>query len=108
MRRAAAFSFQSYHNMKSLRERLNARGTHNWIERDNDNYGEYISTRAHAADGFYKIYHDDQSDGYCLTITFSCDRSTFDEEFAELERTALDGILPWIEARDIRERETWD
>ena|ERR1044072_4601283 len=108
MRRDAAFSFQSDHDLRSLRERLNARGIHTWIERDNDNYGEYLSTRAHADYGFYKIYKDDQTAGYCFTIKFTCDRPTIDEEFAELERIALDEILPGVEARDIQKRETWD
>ena len=94
--------------MRSLRERLNARGTHDWIERDNDNYGEYISARAHGDHGFYKIYYDDRRDGYCFTIKFTCERPTLDEEFAELKRIALDEILPWIDARDIRQRDTWD
>ena len=108
MRRDAAFSFQSDHDMRSLLEILNATGTHHWIARDNENYGDYISALAHADYGFYKVYYDDESDEYCFTIRFTCERSTFDDEYAELERIALDEILPSIKARDIRERSTWD
>jgi hypothetical protein len=106
VRKEAAFSFETELDLAGLREKLNASGRRTWVDRDSDSYGDYLSTSAHPDYGFYKIYPHDG--GYVLTIKFAADRPTFADEYAEIERIALEEILPSIGARGVTPRETWD
>ena len=107
MRRDVAFAFASSLSLPEQLARLNSRGSYTWIERDGAWYPDYISTRAHPDDGFFKIY--DAVDGrFVLGIKHVTDRPTIDAELAKLVRVAREQVLPAIDAREVEATEPYD
>lgn len=96
-----AYSFYSPLSMAEIFQRLDALGTWRWIERDNDNWGEYISARAlrDPHDGMVKLI----SDGgrYIINVYLRSDQPGAGAAFAAIRDTVFQQVLPAIDASDI-------
>ena len=115
-----ARSFMSDIGIEQMRSILNGSGPWSWIDRDNDQWGPYISagvlTRPQR--GIVKIYFDDNpenihwhdvkpSDGrFIVAVNLASDDPDAETIFADIERTVLERVLPSVGAREIKETET--
>jgi hypothetical protein len=107
MRMDAALTYASGLTLRQQRDRLNAAGQYEWIDRDSDWYPDYISTRCYPDYGFYKIFPED--DGrFNLTIKLVTDRDVVEAELARLVEVARTEVLPVVAATDIERGEPYD
>lgn len=107
LRMDTALSYRSDRTLAQQLERLNSAGPYAWVERENDWYPDYISTRAYSDYGFFKIF--DAVDGrFNLTIKLVTDRAIVEAELARLLEIARELVLPLVEAEDIATAEPYD
>lgn len=103
-----AYAFTSTLSLSEIRAKLNDIGPWSWIERDNDRFGEYISTRAmpDPDPGFIKIFV--EPDHYAVNVVLKSERVDAPEEFAIVRNTLMQKLLPAIDARNIRDTGTYE
>jgi hypothetical protein len=117
-----AFRLRSQLSLAELLQLLRARTALEWIERDNDLWGEYVSAYVASPKAFIKVFPPEGDDRYNVDVKF------LDNELEEPERAAkgflrrflddvaespweraskrlLQQVLPQIEATDV-ERST--
>jgi hypothetical protein len=100
-------SYTSPLRLREQRDRLNAAGPYEWIDRDSDWYPDYISTRCYPDCGFFKIF--DAIDGrFNLTIKLVTDRDIVQAELAKLMEVARAQVLPVVDADDVEPAEPYD
>jgi hypothetical protein len=114
-----AYSFRSPLSLAEVLERFRTLGPWRWIERDNDNWGEYISARAlddlhgsHA--GMVKLITDDEGHRpldrfwgsgrgrFIINVYLRADQPGARAEFATVRDTIFQRLLPAISATHIR------
>jgi hypothetical protein len=105
LRRVAAFSFRSPFTLADIFEALNGSGPWHWRNRDNDSWGDYISSgvlpKPHY--GIVKIIEEDTS--YVLNMHVAVESSDATElatQFSAVQNIVLTRILPRIEADRIK------
>lgn len=103
-----AYAFKSRMSMAEIRERLNDVGPWRWIDRDNDNWGEYISARALPDPdlGIAKILAED--DHYVINVKLESARADPQSEFKEAENTVFRRVLPAIAAYEIKRTDDYE
>lgn len=96
-----AYSFYSPLSMSEVFARLSDLGPWRWIERDNDEWGEYISARAlhEPHDGMVKLIKD--SDRYIINVYLRSKQPGAGEAFAEVRDIVFHRVLPALDAADI-------
>ena len=96
-----AYSFQSPLSLAEVFERFRDLGPWRWIERDNDNWGEYISARVlhDPHDGMVKLIID--SGRFIINVYLRSDQPSARAEFAAVRDTIFQRLLPAISATDI-------
>ena len=114
-----AYSFQSPLSLAEVFERFRDLGPWRWIERDNDNWGEYISARAlhdpHGShDGMVKLITDDDGHRpfyrfwgsgrrrFIINVYLRSDQPGARAEVATVRDTIFQRLLPAISATHIR------
>ncbi len=103
-----AYAFTSPRSLAEIRSVFNTLGPWNWVDRDNDRFGEYISAGAlHDPDwGVVKIFV--EPDHYALNVRLESDRDDADESFAKVRDVLMRTLLPAIEAGNIRDTDTYE
>jgi hypothetical protein len=98
VRRFAAYAFRAPLSLAELRARLDELGPYRWIERDNDRWGDYISTRSEA--GMIKIFveHGD----------FAIDLKLDGTDLASVWRAVFEELLPAVGAELLGEVDTYE
>ncbi len=96
-----AYSFHSPLSMAEILERLNDLGPWQWIERDNDYWGEYISARVlpDPHDGMVKLISDEGS--YIINVYLRSKQPDAGAEFAAVRDIVFQRVLPALDASDI-------
>jgi hypothetical protein len=96
-----AYSFHSPLSMVEVFERLNDLGPWEWIERDNDNWGEYVSARAlrDPHDGMVKLISDEGR--YIINVYLRSNQPDASTEFAAVRDIIFQQVLPALDASDI-------
>jgi hypothetical protein len=107
LRLDAALGYDSALSLREQRDRLNAAGPYEWVDRDSEWYPDYISTRVYDDYGFFKIF--DAVDGrFNLTVKLVTDRAIVKSELARLLEVARHQVLPKVDAQDIGSAEPYD
>ena len=107
MRMDAALGYRSPLTLPEQRDRLNAAGPYEWVDRDSHWYPDYISTRCYPDYGFFKLF--DAVDGrFNLTIKLVTDRDVVEAELARLTQVAREHVLSLVDADDIQPAEPYD
>jgi hypothetical protein len=101
MKRVNAYSFDAPINLWDLRVRLNELGPWNWVERDNDRWGEYISTRA-LPEGIVKILVDNGL--YVVNFVLEAEPEKLDAVYD----TLFTYVLPNIGATQLIETDPYE
>ncbi len=97
-----AYSFHSPLSMAEILERLNDLGPWQWIERDNDYWGEYISARALRDPhdhGMVKLISDEGR--YIINVYLRSKQPGAGAEFAAVRDIVFQRVLPALDASDI-------
>ncbi len=96
-----AYSFHSPRSMAEVFERLDNLGPWRWIERDNDNWGEYISARAlpDPHNGMVKLISDEGR--YIINVYLRSNQPGAGAEFAAVRDIVFQRVLPALDASDI-------
>jgi hypothetical protein len=92
-----AYSFQSPLSMAKVLERLNDPGSWRWIERDNDNWGKYISARVlrNPHDVMIKLIRDEGR--YIINIYLRSNQPDAGAEFAAVRDMVFQQVLPALD-----------
>lgn len=108
MRHGFAYAFTSPLSLGDAHKKLNDLGPWRWIERDNDRFGEYLSTRVLDApdDGMIKVFV--EGDGYAINVFLESDSPTAEARFASVKDTVFKVLLPGIEATNITRTEMYE
>jgi hypothetical protein len=103
-----AYAFKSALSLAEILEKLNASGPWQWLERDNDKWGEYISTRPIAAphDGVAKILS--EGDHYAINIELRSEAPGPQGAFDAVRALVRETILPAIGAHEVVETDDYD
>jgi hypothetical protein len=102
-----AYSFRSDLPLAGIFSRLTEQGTWRWLERDNDNWGEYLSSRVlHDPDhGMVKIFA--EGDGaYVVNVSLESSQPDAQARYDAVRKTLLEKILPALGARDVADADT--
>jgi hypothetical protein len=109
MRHVFAYSFTSPYALPTMLSKLNALGPWRWIERDNDNYGEYISSRVMSDPdhGMLKVFC--ESDGrFAINVSLKSDAPDALARIASVKDALFHRLLPTLDAGDIFPTETYE
>lgn len=103
-----AFLFKTELSLEQIFARLNEAGPWRWSMRDNERWGDYISTRAlrDPDDAMVKIIV--EPDHYVVNTTFESDLPDATTRLEALRATLLEKVLPAIDARDLKPTDTHD
>jgi hypothetical protein len=109
VREIYAYSFTSPLSIAQMFERLNANGPWKWLERDNDRYGEYISTRPIDAphQGIAKILFDEEIGRFALNVELGSEAPGPQAAFDRVRDVVLAQVLPYVQASDITDVEDY-
>ena len=103
-----AYSFTSPLSLADIRLRLNGLGPWRWIERDNDQFGEYISTRVLTSPDYGMIKVFSEPDHYAINVLLGSEDACADARFGKIRDTLFKQLLPAIEASNIAPTETYE
>ena len=108
MRKVYACSFRSDLRLPEMLARLNENGPWRWIERDNDNWGEYISAVAlpDPHRGTVKIIV--EPDHYVVNVLLKSEQPDAEALFESVRNTLFDHLLPAIGATDLARTDTYE
>ncbi len=98
-----AYSFQSPLSMPEILKKLKRLGPWRWIERDNDNWGEYVSARALEEPhdhGMVKLISDEGR--YIINVYLRSRQPGAQPEFEAVREIIFKRVLPAIKASDIQ------
>jgi hypothetical protein len=107
-RHVYAYSFTSPLSLSQMLAKWNELGPWRWTERDNDQFGEYISTRVLDLPqrGMLKVFV--ESDRYAINVMLQSENPNADNKFADIRTTIFERLLPAVEASAISEAETYE
>jgi len=97
-----AYSFKSDLSLKEILARVREVVPWSWRECDNDNYGEYLSSRVlHEPHyGFVKVY--EEGDGYAINVKLKSRTTDAQPIFDGIKEIVFETILPALGATDIK------
>jgi len=97
-----AYAFKSELSLKEILARLREILPWRWSERDNDNYGEYLSSRVlHDPDyGFVKVF--EEGNGYAINVKLESEATDARQILARIKKVVFETILPALSATDIK------
>jgi hypothetical protein len=93
-----ARSFTSALSLPEIKARLNEVGPWRWIDRDNDNYGEYISAKVldEPHTGMLKIFVEPEH--FVINVKLKSEAPDAKAAFDAVQATLFDRLLPAIGA----------
>ena len=105
--RSVAFAFQTSFSLAEMLGRLNRVGGHDWIERDRDSWGDYISSITHGPGDRDKtrmrILWPDDVNGWVLDLQFSSEAADADARLERFLEFAKETVLTVVDATAVRE-----
>lgn len=103
-----AYSFQSDFSLDEIFARFNELGPWRWINRDNDRWGEYISSGVLRDPhyGILKLFV--EPDHYAINVLLESEDPNARELFDQVRETLFDKLLPAVGARDLAEVQDYD
>lgn len=104
----SAYSFKTDLSLAQLFARLNEVGPWTWLERDNENWGDYLSSLA-SRDPYrtmVKIY--EEPTHFVVQMRFESEEADAASVFDTLRATLFERLLPAIGARDLTPTDTYD
>ncbi len=102
-----AYSFDSDLNPGQVLAKLNQTGPWEWVERDNDSWGWYISA-APLDDPHYAIVKVIFERPRAVNVRFESDADNADALLEDLRRTLLERLLPALGARNVAPTDTYE
>ena len=105
MKELFALAFKSDLSLAQMFDRLNAAGPWQWIQRDSERFGDYLSTRDLPGYSVVKII--EESDHFVANTRFESEEPNADAELTALRETLVGRVLPSIGARDVTETDTY-
>lgn len=101
VRKLYACSFACDLTLAQMLPRLNATGPWRWIERANDNWGDYLVARVLPDPdyGVMKIFADEQR--FVADVALESKTADADARFAPVRAILLARVLPALGARDV-------
>ena len=108
MRQGFAYAFTSPLSLADVHKKLNELGPWRWIERDNDRFGEYLSTRVLDApdDGMIKVFV--EGDRYAINVFLESEDPAAQTRFAGIKDTVFKNLLPGLEAVNVTRTEMYE
>lgn len=108
MRQVFAYTFTSPLSLADLHSRLNTIGPWEWIDRESERFGDYLSTRVLDSPdrGMIKVYS--ELGYYAVNVLLQSDDPMANERFTKIKDTLFKIVLPSIEANDIAPTETYE
>lgn len=106
-----AFSFKSDLTLPEILAVVRGLGTWRWIERDNDRWGEYISTNTLPSPdrGIVKIFFEPEHAAInAINIVLESDDPAAQPRFDAVLDIIFKQLLPAIDAREIVETDTYE
>jgi len=104
MRSLYAFAFKTDRTLVQMAAQLQ-QGPWQWIERDGDRWGDYLSTIA-VPGAMVKLFVDEPEPGSCaVNVRFESDAVDASDQDRGVRETLLATVLPSIGARDVTEIE---
>lgn len=105
MRNLYAYAFTTALAPAELFERLRASAIWQWIDRDSDRWGEYVSTVG-VPGAVVKVIPGEPEPGRCaVNVRFESDADNAADQDRGVRQTLLSKILPGVGARDVTEIE---
>jgi hypothetical protein len=103
-----AYSFQSDQSLDEIFARFNQIGPWRWVRRDNDSWGEYISSGV-LHDPHYGILKlIVEPDHYAINVMLKSEHPDARDLFDQVRGILFDKLLPAIGARDLIEVQDYD
>jgi len=106
MRHLAAYSFRSPLSLADALDSLNSAGPWRWIERENDSWGDYISTGVLAKPHFGVVKIIQEESAYIILVHLRVeneDGAATQKHFDAVHRILDDAVFPNIKASEIEE-----
>jgi hypothetical protein len=108
MRDLFAYSFKTNLSLQQMHARLNEVGPWRWIERENDNWGDYIVARVLPDPdyGVVKIFYnpeDAELGNNVVNVSLESDQSDAKTRFASAREILFTRVLPSVGAREMVE-----
>lgn len=104
-----AYSFQSDSSLVGILNLFNEIGPWRWINRYNDRWGDYISSRVLPLpehECMVKIFV--EPDHYAVNVLLRSEHTNARQLFDQVRETLFDKLLPAIGARDLAEVQDYD
>jgi hypothetical protein len=108
MRHGFAYAFTSPLSLGDVHKKLNELGPWRWIERDNDRFGEYLSTRVLDTPdhGMIKVFV--EGDRYAINVFLESEDPAAEARFASIKDTVFKVLLPGLGAASITRTEMYE
>lgn len=107
-RYVSAFAFHSDMSLRQMLATLRELGTSRWLERDNDRFGEYLSSSVLPAPdrGIVKIFVEPTH--FALNVVLNSSDPDAQPRFDAVLATLFEKILPALGAREISETDPYE
>jgi hypothetical protein len=104
-----AYAFKSDLSLEQMNELLNDQSAWQWIDRESDYFGEYLSANPHdvddGADGNSRLRIFKEEDHYVIDVMYDSEKPKAQEAWEALVAQVKDKVLPQLAARDVEETE---
>lgn len=103
-----AYRFKSELSLEQIFTQFKDLGPWRWIERDNDNWGEYISARTLQDPHYGMAKLIVETDHYVINVLLRSDEPDADHQFDSVRRVLFDRLLPAIGAHELEETDDYE
>lgn len=103
-----AYSFQSDQSLNQIFTHFNKIGPWKWVMRDNDSWGEYISSGVLPTPHYGILKLIVEPDHYAINVMLKSEHPDARTLFDQVRGTLFDKLLPSIGARDLTEVQDYD
>lgn len=93
--------------VEQIRARFNELGPWTWRERDNDRWGDYMSTAPFGTQhAMVKVLHDGTD--WAINVYFFSDLPEAETQYLTMHETLFERLLPAVGATNFRSTETYE
>lgn len=103
-----AYTFKSDLVLADMFRRLNSLGPWEWVMRDSERWGDYISTRALRDPDYAMVKLIVETGYFAINVNFDSDLPNAQTKCDELQEALLTKVLPLIGAHNIQPTDTYD
>lgn len=100
-----AYAFKSDLSLKDMFAKLAEGTTWEWLERENDYFGEYLSATSDEADRILRIFQ--EKDHYAIDLWIESGAPEAKANWQALDKRVVDKLLPMLGAREIEPTEDY-